>query len=412
MAVAAAVASAHEACAPSSPPRRRPCHFSGSRHCIPAEMSYVLVSPRARSASAAAELPAMSKPRWSPISSIIVFSMFILWFDIASKRLRVSRRWGTELASRTATIVSSTSPLSLSTGPSAVICPSRSGIGTPLMLALSLIILSCTSCTSTYNSGLSGHPCFTDAVRPNAGPTSPLTFTLVFAPRYSVFTAAMRSGGRLNASSVSHMNWCCSLSKAFSLSRNSSIPPSAGLLLFTSCMVSRTIDTFSSYKRPGQKPTCVSPTRCVTAQLRRCAMHFARILYASVVTDTGRYLVGSVRSPLSLYSGDSTALSIVSVSCPLCRSWAYSALSAGAMLSMWTRYSSNGMPSTPAVLPLASDVIAAFMFSSDIMFATRKPDFTNSGKLLAVSREMRPRTSVASARASSVGRRTVARFPL
>ena len=42
----------------------------------------------------------------------------------------------------------------------------------------------------------------------NVGPTSPFTFTLVFAPRYSVFIAAIRSGGRLKASSVSHMNWC------------------------------------------------------------------------------------------------------------------------------------------------------------------------------------------------------------
>ena len=68
-------------------------------------------------------------------------------------------------------------------------------------------------------------------------------------------------------------------------------------------------------------------------------MHFARILYASVVTDTGRYLVGSVLWPFSLYSGDSVALSIVSVS--LSHSWVvlrliYEGRREGRGASLWT----------------------------------------------------------------------------
>ena len=173
-------------------------------------------------------------------------------------------------------------------------------------------------------------------VQLNGRPSSPLSFTAVVAVLYMVSTALTKSSGRWNALSTSNMKSCCTLSNAFSLSRNRIMPPSPGCLLLTSAMVSLTCAMFSSYALFGMKPTCGSPMWWVTARFSFSAMHFASILYSMVVTETGRYILASWRSPFSLYRGVSTACLMVSDMAPRRSCSRKSSLSCGAIFSRFS----------------------------------------------------------------------------
>ena len=112
------------------------------------------------------------------------------------------------------------------------------------------------------------------------------------------------------------------------------MPPSWGRLSFTSRTALRTTEMFSSYLRPGLKPTCGSPMMKARAWFSFCAMHRANIRYSMVVTEMGLYFVGSCRSPLFLKMGESMAWRIVAVREPRFRSSLKSLLSSGA-ISCW-----------------------------------------------------------------------------
>ena len=64
-------------------------------------------------------------------------------------------------------------------------------------------------------------------------------------------------------------------------------------------------------------------------------MHFAKMRYAVVVTEIGRYMAGSEGSPFSLKMGESTARTMVSDMRPSRRHSANSLLRSGATLSLW-----------------------------------------------------------------------------
>ena len=251
----------------------------------------------------------------------MVLSTFILWFDICSNLSSVSRSGGTDAGPAIATITSSTRARSFMTGPPADgVCPSWPGMGMPLMRSSSRSIRICTSCTKMYSSGLRGQPCLIPAVFSNGLPSSQFSLTEVDAALYIPTTAFTKGSGRWNARIVSNKKAWSTLSNAFSLSRKSIIPPSPGCLWLMLAMVSRTRAMFSSYVLPGLNPTCGSPIRWAMAGFSFSAMHLASIRYSIVVTDTGRYIFGSHRSPFSLYIGLSTACRMVCDTSPRCNS--------------------------------------------------------------------------------------------
>eukprot|EP00964_Phaeocystis_antarctica_P008508 scaffold4591_cov35-Phaeocystis_antarctica.AAC.3 len=161
--------------------------------------------------------------------------MFMRWLLIASNLSRTLRRGGMDSREARATIVSSTRPLSFSAcvcccrriAAGAVTRPSGPGIGIPLILGSSLIMRSCTSCTSIKRRPETGSPCLTPEVFGNGPPSWPLSLTRVSAPLYRARTAFMMSVGKLNACRTSIIKACCSLSKAFALSIMRIMPPSS-----------------------------------------------------------------------------------------------------------------------------------------------------------------------------------------
>ena len=148
--LASVAISVHARSAPSSLPSRNPCHFSGSR-VVPLVTSWVVLSSHSLSFVASGESPLMSNSLSAPSRSSMVLSMFILWFENASKRCRVFRSGNMLVRERTATMVSSTRPRSLrraSHAPPLGSFPSRLGRAMPSILGSCRIMCSCTSWTS------------------------------------------------------------------------------------------------------------------------------------------------------------------------------------------------------------------------------------------------------------------------